>query len=388
MFCQYVLTQMPSSFFGIWLGLFMAGLFSIFTLSTLAFRKLYSQPTFASWQYKSSGKYPSVGYVRKEMYQTLKGVIFATILPALSIYLRNEPYMQGYCPADIADKPEEEQYFLSYSRLLFEFCVVVLATDFFEFVYHWSGHYFDHGWDVHRHHHVYSNPTPWAVIADEPWDNMMRASPMLVLPFFLKLNIDTIFLTFAGFFYLYGTYLHCGFEADWIVPSDHWLVNTSFQHYVHHAKGTRSKPCHCGFFIRTWDQLWTRAGYPCEYDGAECFARTQRAAGKRSWKIWEEEILPHYPNYALLMNPRFMWHGEKHADFAGRLTVDLRDSVSTAASEDSPKNEGEQGSMSKATSAASLSKSQSVGSEMSASEVGDRGSAVVSEEVAAGKKVT
>jgi len=65
----------------------------------------------------------------------------------------------------------------------------------------------------------------------------MNAAPMVIVPLLFRVNFDILFWSFIIFYNIYGLYLHCGYEADWIVDSDHWLINTSFQHYVHHAKG-------------------------------------------------------------------------------------------------------------------------------------------------------
>jgi lathosterol oxidase len=35
--------------------------------------------------------------------------------------------------------------------------------------------------DVHKHHHIFFNPTPFAVIADEWMDQFIRSLPMVVL---------------------------------------------------------------------------------------------------------------------------------------------------------------------------------------------------------------
>jgi len=127
-----------------------------------------------------------------------------------------------------------------------------------------------------------------------------RAAPLLFLPLFIDINLDVLYLTFVVFFYSYGIYLHSGYEADWLIPSDHWMVNTSFQHYVHHAKATRSRAYHCGFFIKAWDQL-----FGTTYPTTECFAKSQREAGKRTVEIYEKDVLAKFPNYELLLSWRF-----------------------------------------------------------------------------------
>ena len=45
--------------------------------------------------------------------------------------------------------------------------------------------------------------------------------------------MDMLFAQYVIFFYGYGTYLHLGFELP-SIPADHWLLNTSYQHYLHH----------------------------------------------------------------------------------------------------------------------------------------------------------
>ena len=49
------------------------------------------------------------------------------------------------------------------------------------------------------------------MIADEPQDNLIRASPLLLIPLMIPVNLDLLFFTFTIFFYTYGIYLHCGY---------------------------------------------------------------------------------------------------------------------------------------------------------------------------------
>ena len=44
-------------------------------------------------------------------------------------------------------------------------------------------------WSRHRHHHVFSNPSLFAVIADDYLDQCVRAAPMLVLPALFPINM-------------------------------------------------------------------------------------------------------------------------------------------------------------------------------------------------------
>ena len=56
------------------------------------------------------------------------------------------------------------------------------------------------------------------------------------------------------FFYCYGVYLHCGYEHSFISPHN-GVINTSFQHYAHHARSSMNTPYHCGFFLTVWDEV-------------------------------------------------------------------------------------------------------------------------------------
>ena len=51
--------------------------------------------------------------------------------------------------------------------------VVWIGSDFYEFAYHRLGHISFSFWKQHKHHHVFFNPSPFAVIADE-WIDQVR----------------------------------------------------------------------------------------------------------------------------------------------------------------------------------------------------------------------
>ena len=95
---------------------------------------------------------------------------------------------------------------------------------------------------MHKHHHVFFNPSPFAVIADEYVDQFFRALPLLLFPMVAPLNMDVMFGTYGAFFYAYGVYLHWGYESTWL-DAHNPIMNTAFQHYCHHAKAILNKPC-------------------------------------------------------------------------------------------------------------------------------------------------
>ena len=52
--------------------------------------------------------------------------------------------------------------------------VVWIGSDFYEFAYHRLGHVSFPFWKQHKHHHVFFNPSPFAVIADE-WIDQVKS---------------------------------------------------------------------------------------------------------------------------------------------------------------------------------------------------------------------
>ena len=82
-------------------------------------------------------------------------------------------------------------------------------------------------WAGHKHHHAFFNPSPFAVVADEPLDQAVRAGPLLFFPLLMPTNMEALFALFAAFFYVFGIYLHCGHEFAWPTAHHPW-INTSF----------------------------------------------------------------------------------------------------------------------------------------------------------------
>merc|ERR1712029_544211 len=70
--------------------------------------------------------------------------------------------------------------------------------------------------------------SPFAVIADEWIDQLMRSLPLFLIPLVMPVNMDMLFFTYAVFFYFYGVYLHSGHELESLSAHNKYF-NTSFQ---------------------------------------------------------------------------------------------------------------------------------------------------------------
>jgi len=277
----------------IWLAISSSAFLTIMLSSGAVFYWLYwpSNVTYEKWRYKSNPNFPSVEKVREEIVTMVKGLCCSAILPSLSIYLLNTPYTQGFCGWG--------GYSLSYH--VFSLVVLWVGSDFYEFSYHRLGHVSFPFWKHHKHHHVFYNPSPFAVIADEWIDQFMRSLPVLAIPLLMPVNLDALFITYLFCFYFYGIYLHSGYEWESLSAHNRY-INTSFQHYCHHAKSLMNKPYHCGFFVKLWDRM-----FDCMYPEDKCFcAECCRAKGERTPEAYEKVYIP---DYSLLFDSR-VWFGK------------------------------------------------------------------------------
>ena len=171
------------NFFYTWIALSLIALFFLVLFSSLIFYHYYVKITFEKWQQKTNTKYPPAEGVRTEIILMLKGLLSATICPALTLHLMGKGQLKGYCGV--------EPYGWNY--LILSFFLIWLSTDFFEFFYHRLGHTIDFCWNIHKSHHQFYNPTPFAVIADEYIDQFVRALPLLIIPMFIPINMDLLF---------------------------------------------------------------------------------------------------------------------------------------------------------------------------------------------------
>ena len=228
MFCEI---GVQLGFFGLWFTFTALGLLSMVILSGSIFYLYYVSPTFEMWQYKSNPKFPSPLLVKKEIIHMCKGLIVAALCPAFTLAASSHGWSNGYCGME----PKEDALSLyGQAALIFFF------TDFFEYCYHAIGHALSFFWQVHRHHHRFYNPSPFAVIADEYLDQFVRTWPMVILPALTPINMDLLFAIFVTLFYGYGVYLHWGYESKYL-SAHNPIFNTAYHHYIHHAISIKNR---------------------------------------------------------------------------------------------------------------------------------------------------
>jgi len=290
-----IMNQSELGFLETWILLTIAAWISLFLTSGLPFAYYYMFPTYEKWLVKTNRNYPAPEMVRSELFKSAKGVIFVTFCPTLALYLAKiGKFSKAYCGIE------------DYTRELAQFVFVFFAVDFFEWGWHYMGHRFDTLWAVHKPHHKYHNPTPWAVIADDAPDEIARGSPLFLLPMLMPINLELLFLQFILFFNFYGTLIHTGIDFSFLPIHGQTWLNTPYHHHIHHALSTKNKPMHTGFFLQIWDRTMGSV-----YAGEKCYCSVcDIKAGNRTPEAWEK-MKAEIPDYTVLLKPSFWWNWEE-----------------------------------------------------------------------------
>jgi len=145
---------------------------------------------------------------------------------------------------------------LSPFQHLWSLFFMILITEIFEWSFHYASHRFDLLWSIHKRHHLYPNPTPFAVLSDHPLDMWIKSSPLLWIPLIVPIYDLTIFGWFFAVNLVYGIYLHSGYEFPFLPPRDSKYFSSSWHHNVHHS---HHLDCNFGFFTRFLDHLFGTA---------------------------------------------------------------------------------------------------------------------------------
>lgn len=138
---------------------------------------------------------------------------------------------------------------------------VFLVMEVFEWAFHFACHRSPLLWKIHKHHHRYANPTPFGVMADQPIDMFIKSSPILWIPFLFPIWDVALIGTFTLMNFLYGTYLHAGFDPPWM-PSPHSRYLVSAWHHNEHHAGSLDH--NYGFFTGFMDILFDTRLTPTE----------------------------------------------------------------------------------------------------------------------------
>ncbi len=194
-------------------------------------------------RWKTQTRPPSPAQVRGEVFDGLLSMSMVMCSVSLAFWCAQRCYGQMY-----SDPGEHGLLYIPLSIVF-----VFLTMEVFEWAFHWACHNNDLLWRIHKHHHRYSNPTAFGVMADQPIDMLIKASPILWMPFLFPVWDVALIGTFATMNFLYGIYLHAGFDFPFMVSPHSRLLVTSWHHNEHHAGSMQHN---FGFFTGLLDVLF------------------------------------------------------------------------------------------------------------------------------------
>jgi lathosterol oxidase len=216
----------------LWYLLICGGLYYVLYLST-------KKDSVRQW--KTQMEYPKEGTVLKELWDGCVSSIPAAMNFSLSIWLSNQGLNQLY--GNFAE--------LSIGWHIISMITLWAITEIFEWWFHWMAHNNDTLWEIHKKHHLFPNPTPFAVLSDHPLDMWVKSSPILWIPFLFPIWDVMLFGVFGFINFFYGVYLHGGFEFPFLPSRFSTYLISSWHHNIHHSLGRKGK--NFGFFTRFMD---------------------------------------------------------------------------------------------------------------------------------------
>lgn len=202
--------------------------------------------------WKTQMKIPSNDTVKKEIIDGCISSMAASVNISLSIWLSNGNWNQLY------GNFSELTVIWHITSLFF----IWLLTEIFEWTFHWLSHNNKVLWNIHKKHHLFPNPTPFSVLSDHPLDMFIKSSPMLWLPLMFPVWDFTLLAWFGFVNFLYGAYLHSGFEFPFLPARDSQYLISSWHHNIHHTLHIGKN---FGFFTRFMDIIFGTKYDPQDY---------------------------------------------------------------------------------------------------------------------------
>ena len=196
--------------------------------------------------YPEGDPQPFPGQVALEIKMSLKAFPFLSLLTAPFFVLELRGYSRSYWNFS-AENP------FSWSSLALMIFVFIMFTD--------MGIYWVHRWEhtfpwiyqyIHKPHHKWIVPTPFASFAFHPLDGWAQSLPYHFLVFMFPMQVG-VYLGLFVFVQLWTVSIHDG--VDWCGEKTgslrSYFLNGSLHHYIHHSKFLYNY----GQYFTIWDRL-------------------------------------------------------------------------------------------------------------------------------------
>ena len=237
----------------------MFGLLLYFICATLSYVFIFDKTTVNHPKYLKN-------QVRLEIAQANKAMPGMAILTAACMLAEVRGYSKLY---DLA----EDAPFPLYNWLQFPF--FILFTDFLIYWIHRGLHHPRVYKTLHKPHHKWIMPTPYASHAFHPLDGFAQSIPYHLFPFMFPLQKFAYIALFA-FINIWTIFIH---DGEYYANSA--LINGAACHTMHHLFFS----CNYGQFTTLWDRLGGSYRKPND----ELFKRETKM-GKKEWERQTKEM--------------------------------------------------------------------------------------------------
>uniref|UniRef100_A0A6U4NGD9 Fatty acid hydroxylase domain-containing protein n=1 Tax=Hemiselmis andersenii TaxID=464988 RepID=A0A6U4NGD9_HEMAN len=204
---------------------------------------LYTFFSGASWLFLFDHNYlkhPKIlkNQVRREIVTTLSSIPFMTLLTTPVFLLEVRGYSKLTEGMDLTTSGVLSELFDIFKFLVFtDFCIY--------WIHRFLHHPILYG-PIHKIHHLWKVPTPWASHAFHPLDGFAQSTPYHLYAFLFPINKVTYLLMFV-FVNCWTISIHDGFFL-----SKEGVINSSAHHAEHHLHFT----CNYGQYFTLWDRLF------------------------------------------------------------------------------------------------------------------------------------
>ncbi|RDW89329.1 putative c-5 sterol desaturase protein [Coleophoma cylindrospora] len=246
-------------FVSLFLITWIAGALIYFIVSTLSYIFIFDKATF---------KHPKFlkNQVRMEIWQAVSAMPWMALMTAPFFFVEIQGYSKLY--ERTSEGPGSWYNW-------FQFPLFILFTDCFVYLIHRGLHHPAIYKHLHKAHHKWIMPTPYASIAFNPVDGFMQSLPYHVFPFVFPLQ-KFAYLGLFIFIQIWTVFIH---DGEYVANSP--LINGAACHTLHHL--------YFNYNYGQYTTLWDRLGGSYRKPNAELFSREAKM-GKKEWERQVKEM--------------------------------------------------------------------------------------------------
>ncbi|XP_078379197.1 lathosterol oxidase-like [Oculina patagonica] len=246
-------------FFSLLLVVNVGGVIMYFSLASFSFLVVFDRTLM---------QHPLIleNQIRKEIMVTLKSVPFMSFPTVLLFLLEVRGYSRLYLPTNFT-------WPLFVGDILFSTLCFLIFTDALIYWIHRGLHHRSVYKHLHKVHHRWKVPTPFASHAFHPLDGFLQSLPYHLYPFIFPLN-KYVYLGLFVFVNIWTVSIH---DGDYRVPELlRPVINGSAHHTDHHLLYNYNY----GQYFTLWDRIGGSFREPNAFQGKTLFDDLKKNGGK------------------------------------------------------------------------------------------------------------